>query len=87
VGQLQFIVIHLLHKQCGCNYHTNAIRTGLHNTMINGTHLQVLTSDSTPGGFSPSSSKVINASSVYEYYAVKSGYDENRLTKQNQQHH
>ena len=29
VGQLQFIVIHLVHKQCGCYYHTNAIRTGL----------------------------------------------------------
>jgi hypothetical protein len=26
--------------------------------------------------------KVINASSVYEYYVIKSGYDENRLTKQ-----
>jgi len=28
--------------------------------------------------------RVINASSVYEYYAVKSGYEEeNRLTKRN----
>ena len=34
VGQLQFIVIHLVHKQCGCNYHTNAIRTWLHITLI-----------------------------------------------------
>jgi len=34
VGQLQFIVIHLVHKQCGCNNHTNAIRTGLHITLI-----------------------------------------------------
>jgi len=42
-----------------------------------------LTSDRTSGGFSPSSSKAINASSVYEHYVVKSGYDENRLTKQN----
>jgi len=39
--------------------------------------------DRTPGGFSPSSSKAINASSVNEYYVIKSGYDENRLTKQN----
>jgi len=43
-----------------------------------------LTSDRTPGGFSPTSLKVTNASSVYEYYAVKSGYEEeNKLTKQN----
>ena len=49
---------------------------------FNGAHLHVLTPDSTPG-FSPSSSKIINTSSVYEYYAVKSSYDENRLTKQN----
>ena len=34
VGQLHFIVIHLVHKQCGCNYHTNAIRTELHLTFI-----------------------------------------------------
>jgi len=47
-------------------------------------HIHVLISDRTSGGFSPSGSKVINASSVYEYYVVKSGYDENRLTKQNQ---
>jgi len=83
VGQLQFIVFHLVHKQCGCNYHTNAIRTGLHITPFNGAHLHVAISDRTPGEFSPSSSKVINASSVYKYYVVKSGYDENRLTKQN----
>ena len=25
VGQFQFIAVHLVHKQCGCNYHTNAI--------------------------------------------------------------
>ena len=50
---------------------------------FNGAHLHVSTSDRTPGGFSPSSSKVINASSIYEYYVIKSGYDENRLTKQN----
>jgi len=37
----------------------------------------------TPGGFSPSSSQVINASWVNEYYVIKSGYDEYRLTKQN----
>ena len=43
-----------------------------------------MTSDRTPGGFSPTSLKVTNASSVYEYYAVKSGYEEeNKLTKQN----
>jgi len=34
VGQLQFIVIHLVYKLCGCNSHTNAIRTGLHITLI-----------------------------------------------------
>jgi len=34
VGQLQFIVIHLVHKQCGCNYHTNAIRTGCRIALI-----------------------------------------------------
>ena len=34
VGQLHFIVIHVVHKQCGCNYHTNAIRTELHITFI-----------------------------------------------------
>ena len=34
VGKLQFIVIHLAHKQCGCNYHTNAIRTGHCITLI-----------------------------------------------------
>jgi len=34
VGQLQFIVIHSVHKQCGCSYHTNAIRTGCHITLI-----------------------------------------------------
>ena len=33
--------------------------------------------------FPLSSSKVINASSVYQYYVVKSGYDEIRLTNQN----
>ena len=27
--------------------------------------------------------KSLNGSSVYEYYVVKSGYDENRLTKHN----
>jgi len=27
--------------------------------------------------------KLINASSVYEYYVIKNGYAENRLTKQN----
>jgi len=27
--------------------------------------------------------KVINDSSVHEYYVIRSGYDENRLTKQN----
>ena len=32
VGQLQFIVFHLV--QCGCNYHTNAIRTGLYITPV-----------------------------------------------------
>ena len=51
--------------------------------LFNGAHLHVSTSNRTPGGFSPSSSKVIHTSSVYEYYAIKSGYDENRLTKQN----
>ena len=50
---------------------------------FNDAHLHVTTSDRTPGGFSSSSLKVINAASVYEYYVVKSGYDENRLTKQN----
>ena len=50
---------------------------------FNGAQLHVSTSDRTPEGFSPSSLKVINASSVYEYYVVKSGDDENRLTKQN----
>jgi hypothetical protein len=45
----------------------------------------VLNSDRTPGGFSPTSLKVINTSSVYEYYdVIKSGYEKNRLTKQNQ---
>jgi len=39
--------------------------------------------DRTPGGFSASSSKVKNASLVHEYYVLKSGYDENRFTKQN----
>jgi len=34
VGQVQFIVIHLVHKQCGCNYDTNAIRIGLRITLI-----------------------------------------------------
>jgi len=33
-GQLQFIAIQSVHKQCGCNYHTNAIRTGLRITLI-----------------------------------------------------
>ena len=33
--------------------------------------------------FPLSSSKVVNDSSVHEYYVIKSGYDENRLTKQN----
>ena len=42
-----------------------------------------MTSDSTPGGFSPSSSRVVNTSSVYEYYVIEIGYDENKLTKQN----
>jgi len=41
-----------------------------------------LTSDRTSGGFSPSSSKVINASSVYEYYVIKSVFEKNKLTKQ-----
>jgi len=77
-GTITVIVIQLVYKQCGCNYHTNAIRTGRRIT-----HLHVATSDRTSGGFSPSSSKVINASSVYEYYVIKSGYDEYRLTKQN----
>jgi len=38
---------------------------------FNGAHLHVSTSDRTPGGYSPSSSKVINASSVYEHYVIK----------------
>ena len=50
---------------------------------FNGAHLHVATSDRTPGGFPLSSSKVVNDSSVHEYYVIKSGYDENRLTKQN----
>ena len=50
---------------------------------FNGAHLHVSTSHRTPGGFSPSSSKVIHASSVYEYHVIKSGYDENRWIKQN----
>jgi len=50
---------------------------------FNSAHLRASTSDRTPGGFSPSSSKVINTSSVYEYYVIKSGYGKNRLTKQN----
>jgi len=33
--------------------------------------------------FSPSSLKVINDSSVHEYYVIKGGYDKKRLTKQN----
>ena len=33
--------------------------------------------------FPPSSLKVINYSSVQEYYVIKSGYDNNRLTEQN----
>jgi hypothetical protein len=41
-----------------------------------------MTSDRT-GGFSPSSTKVINNTSEYEYYVIESGYDENWLTKQN----
>jgi len=44
---------------------------------FNGAHLHALTSDRTPGGFSPSSSKAINASSVlYGYYVIKIGYKE-----------
>jgi hypothetical protein len=81
VGQLQFIVIHLVHKQCGCNYHTNAIRTG-HCITLNSAYLQISTSDKTPGGLSPSSSKVINNSSVYEYYVIKNKKKKNRVTKQ-----
>jgi hypothetical protein len=46
-----------------------------------GAHLHVSTSDRAQGGFSPSSSKIINASSACECYVAKSGYDENRLTK------
>ena len=34
-------------------------------------------------GHQEASSKVVNDSSVHEYYVIKSGYDENRLTKQN----
>jgi len=49
---------------------------------FNGALLRLSSSERTPEGFSPPSSKVINASSVYEYYVVKSGYDENRSTKQ-----
>ena len=33
--------------------------------------------------FPPIKFESYNASLVYEYYVVKSGYDENRLTKQN----
>ena len=33
--------------------------------------------------FPLSSLKVVKDSSVHEYYVIKSGYDENRLTKQN----
>jgi len=33
-GTITVIVIHLVHKQCGCNYLTNAIRTGLGITLI-----------------------------------------------------
>jgi len=38
---------------------------------FNGAHVHVLSSEKTPGGFSPSRSKVINISSVYEYYVIK----------------
>ena len=76
MGQLQFIVIQFVHKQCGCYYHTNAIRTGLHIYM-----LRPLTGHQED--FPLSSSKVVKDSSVHEYYVIKSGYDENRLTKQN----
>jgi len=37
----------------------------------------------TQGGFSPSSSKVINASSVYEHYIIKSGYKKKQVNKTN----
>jgi hypothetical protein len=47
-----------------------------------GAHLHVLTSDRAQGGFSPSS-KIINTSSVRDYYAVKSDYDENKLKSLN----
>jgi len=48
---------------------------------LNGAHLHVTTSDRTPGGFSPSNLRVVNASSVYEYCVIEIGNDENRLTK------
>ena len=50
---------------------------------FNSAHLHVSASDRTPGGFYPSSLKVINASSIYEYYVIKSVYEKNGLTKQN----
>jgi hypothetical protein len=52
---------------------------------LNSAHLHVSSSDKTPGGFSPSSSKVINASSAYEYYVIKvaMGGGGDRLKKQN----
>jgi len=56
VGQVQFIAIHLVYKQCGCNYHTDAIRIGPQDFVshwFNGAHLHVSTSDRTPGGYSP----------------------------------
>ena len=83
MGQLQFIVIHSVHKQRGCNYHTNAIRTVLRITdlLVHIYMFRPLTGHQED--FPSSSSKVINASSVHEYYVIKSGYDENRLTKQN----
>jgi hypothetical protein len=49
-----------------------------------GAHLHVATSDRTPWGFSSIRFKSHkHLISIHEYYVIKNGYDENRLTKQN----
>jgi hypothetical protein len=47
---------------------------------LNGAHLHVATYDRTTGGFSPSSSKITNASSV-GYCVIKSGYEIKQFNK------
>ena len=77
VGQLQFIVIHSVHKQLPYKCHQNRM-SYYTNWIVQIYMFRPLTGHQVD--FPHQGHKHL---SVNEYYVIKIGYDENRLTKQN----